>query len=58
MLIGYARIFTHEQTLDLQKDALEKEGCEQIFTDTESQAQNQSAKALQRLSSSLEGEIP
>jgi DNA invertase Pin-like site-specific DNA recombinase len=34
MLIGYARISTHEQTLDLQRDALEKAECERIFTDT------------------------
>lgn len=33
MRIGYARVSTHEQNADLQKDALEAVGCEKIITD-------------------------
>ncbi len=34
MLIGYSRVSTFDQNPDLQKDALDKAGCEKIFTDT------------------------
>ena len=33
MLIGYARVSTHDQNLDLQKDALLKADCEKIYVD-------------------------
>lgn len=40
MLVGYARVSTDDQNLNLQRDALNQAGCEQIF-----EGQLSSAKA-------------
>jgi DNA invertase Pin-like site-specific DNA recombinase len=33
MRVGYARVSTQEQTLDSQTDALQRAGCERVYTD-------------------------
>lgn len=54
MLIGYARVSTLDQQLDLQRDALQQAGCEEeyIYADTVSGAKTERpglAKALSQL---------
>ena len=39
MLIGYARVSTQDQSVELQRDALAKAGCKKVFTDKISGAQ-------------------
>jgi DNA invertase Pin-like site-specific DNA recombinase len=57
LLIGYARVSTMEQHLDLQIDALETAGCEKIFTDTTSGASSERLGLSQALSFMREGDV-
>lgn len=57
MLIGYGRVSTSDQTLDLQKDALQKAGCGRIFTDTASGAKAERTGLDEALSHLRTGDI-
>jgi|SRR5215210_655798 len=56
MLIGYARVSTDDQNLDLQCDALEKAGCAQIFTDRVSGTKAERKGLTEALSHLREGD--
>ena len=49
MLVGYARVSTEDQNLDLQKDALQKAGCGKLFTDIASGAKDERAGLAEAL---------
>ena len=57
MLIGYARVSTTEQILDLQQDALEKIGCSKIFTDVISSAKPERPGLTDALAYVRQGDI-
>src|SRR5438309_11142682 len=50
MLVGYARVSTSDQTLDLQHDTLSKAGCTKTFTDAASGAQTERKGLTEALS--------
>ena len=56
MLIGYARVSTTDQNLDLQKDALKAAGCKRIHTDTSSGSRAKRPGLDQALQNCREGD--
>ena len=56
MHIGYARVSTGEQTLDLQLDALKQAGCERTHTDTASGARTERVGLTTALAQLREGD--
>jgi DNA invertase Pin-like site-specific DNA recombinase len=57
MTVGYARISTTDQTLNLQKDALAQAGCEQLFTDTMSGAKAERPGLTEALAFMRSGDV-
>lgn len=57
MLIGYARISTQDQNLDLQKDNLLKAGCEKIFDDIASGAKTERNGLKEALEYARSGDV-
>jgi len=57
MLIGYARVSTSDQRLDLQQDALRGAGCERIFTDSVSGAKTERLGLTAALDACRAGDI-
>lgn len=57
MKVGYARVSTADQQLDLQINALNEAGCERIFTDKESGGSSQRLGLQEALQFLREGDV-
>ncbi len=55
MLIGYARVSTGDQNLDLQKNALIRAECELVFEDTGQREKFPTARVKARLTATPTG---
>ncbi len=56
MLVGYARVSTGDQNLDLQLDALKAAGCDKVFTDKLSGAKDDRPGLQEALEYAREGD--
>jgi DNA invertase Pin-like site-specific DNA recombinase len=57
MKIGYARVSTKEQHVDLQIDALKKEGCEKIYTEVISGTKSDRPQLLEMTTHLRKGDV-
>ncbi|UNK19282.1 recombinase family protein [Paenibacillus sp. N3/727] len=57
MKIGYARVSTIDQSLDMQLDALNNEGCERIYTEKASGAKDDRKELQRALDSLRQGDV-
>lgn len=56
MKIGYARVSTRDQSLDLQLDALHKAGCEKIYKETASGAMKERPELVKMITNLRKGD--
>jgi DNA invertase Pin-like site-specific DNA recombinase len=57
MMIGYARVSTEDQNLDLQQDALTAAGCERVWLDKASAARDDRPGLAAALSHARDGDV-
>ena len=57
MIIGYARVSTEDQSLDLQTDALASHGCEQIYKEKASGAKVDRPELTKMIEALREGDV-
>jgi DNA invertase Pin-like site-specific DNA recombinase len=57
MKIGYARVSTKDQSLDLQKDALEEAGCKKIYSEHISGAKTERPQLNEMINHLREGDV-
>ena len=57
MKIGYARVSTKDQNLDLQIDALKKEGCEKIYSETISSVKSERLQLQAMITGLRKGDV-
>ena len=57
MKIGYARVSTKEQSLDLQEDALKKEGCQRIYSEQISGYKSERPKLKEMMGQLRKGDV-
>ncbi len=57
MKVGYARVSTSDQDSTLQRDALKKAGCEQVFDETASGAKSDRPELIKALNYCRRGDV-
>ncbi len=57
MKVGYARVSTSDQDSTLQRDALKKAGCEQVFDETASGAKSDRPELIKALDYCRQGDV-